>query len=187
MGLFVLATHNVGKVAELASLLTPLGYDVVSSAELGVPSPVEDGLTFADNARIKARAVRQCPLTPADAYVLADDSGLCVEALGGLPGVKTSEYGGFSKLLAEMHGQTDRRAFFTCVLVLLAPDGTETLVEGRVNGAISAEIRGDGGFGYDPVFIPENGEKTFAEMTKAEKSEVSHRGRALRKLLEYIN
>lgn len=187
MRLLILATHNAGKVAELSSLLQPLGYEVRSSAELGIPSPEENGTTFLENARIKALSVRDSDLLPAGSFVLADDSGLCVAHLQGKPGVQTSEYGGFVRLLDEMATATDRSAYFTCQLVLLAPDGTETTVEGRVDGRISAEIRGDGGFGYDPVFIPESAEKTFAEMSKTEKSVVSHRGRALRNLLEYLS
>lgn len=188
MAVLVLATHNAGKTAELADLLRPLGYDVVSSAELGIASPVENGSTFLENARIKARAVRESVKTPVNAYVLADDSGLCVAVLQGKPGVQTSEFGGFAKLLEVMEGQkADRSAFFVCVLVLIAPDGAETVVEGRVDGRISETAQGDGGFGYDPVFVAENRDKTFAEMTKSEKSDVSHRGRALRNLLKQLS
>ena len=184
----VLATHNAGKVSELAMLLGPLGFEIVSSGELGVPAPEETGTTFLQNAEIKALAVRAHPAVPREAYVLADDSGLCVKALGGLPGVDTANYGGFAKLLEVMKDeQEDRSAFFVCMLVLINPKGMKTVVEGRVEGRISEAARGEDGFGFDPVFIPENQQLTFAEMGHDAKNVLSHRGRALRNLLNVLN
>ncbi|MEX2660042.1 MAG: RdgB/HAM1 family non-canonical purine NTP pyrophosphatase [Acidimicrobiales bacterium] len=173
---FVLATANLGKAAELADLLA--GFDVVPRPD-GVPEPVEDGPTLLDNARIKARAI----VAVTGEAAVADDTGLEVEALGGRPGVTTARYGGIDRLLAEMDGVGDRRARWRTVALVLYPDGSEVAAEGTCDGAITESRRGEGGFGYDPVFVPDAGDgRAFAEMTKAEKNAISHRGLAFRAL-----
>ncbi len=191
----VLASANPKKVAELAAILADL--DVRTAAgdpvELvprpeEVPEVVEDAPDFVGNARLKAVAL-------ADAtgeVALADDSGLVVDALGGAPGVRSARYAGedasdadnVERLLAELSGVADRSARFVCVLVVRAPGGDELVVDGRVEGRIAMSPVGDAGFGYDPVFEPAEGDgRTFAEMDAAEKSAISHRGRALRSLV----
>jgi XTP/dITP diphosphohydrolase len=174
-----LASQNAHKALELGRLL---GADVAPLP--GYAAPVEDGETFADNARIKARA--GAGLAPAGAMVVADDSGIVVEALDGGPGIHSARYGGdglddagrVSHLLDELGGAGDRRAAFVCVLVAIAADGTELVAEGRVDGTIAAAPRGTGGFGYDPVFVPAGDTRTIGELSAAEKDAISHRGRA---------
>lgn len=188
----VLATANPGKTEELAALLTGVAVVVPRPAE--VPDVVEDAETLVGNARLKAAAV----MAATGAVALADDTGLEVDALDGLPGVRSARYAGedgdaernVAKLLAEMAGvaATHRTARFRTVLVLLAPGGRELVTEGVVEGSIATDRRGAGGFGYDPVFVPEDGDgRTFAEMTRDEKAAVSHRGRALRALVAAIS
>lgn len=188
----VLATANPGKTEELAALLTGVAVVVPRPAE--VPDVVEDAETLVGNARLKAAAV----MAATGAVALADDTGLEVDALDGLPGVRSARYAGedgdaernVAKLLAEMAGvaATHRTARFRTVLVLLAPGGRELVTEGVVEGSIATDRRGAGGFGYDPVFVPEYGDgRTFAEMTRDEKAAVSHRGRALRALVAAIS
>jgi XTP/dITP diphosphohydrolase len=174
-----LASQNAHKATELGRLL---GAGVAPL--VGYEAPVEDGLTFADNARIKARA--GAAVAPPGATVVADDSGIVVEALGGAPGIHSARYGGpglddagrVRHLLHELGDAGDRRAAFVCVLVAVLPDGSELVAEGRVDGAIADGPRGDGGFGYDPVFVPVGERRTIGEMTDAEKDALSHRGRA---------
>ena len=174
-----LASQNAHKALELGRLL---GSDVAPLP--GYDAPVEDGATFTDNARIKARA--GAVVAPAGATVVADDSGIEVEALGGAPGIHSARYGGdglddagrVTHLLAELGDAADRRAAFVCVLVAIAPDGSELVAEGRVEGAIAPAPRGAGGFGYDPIFVPAGETRTIGEMTAAEKDALSHRGRA---------
>jgi XTP/dITP diphosphohydrolase len=189
----VLATHNLGKLAELQALLAPYGVTIASSRELGLPEPDETGGTFADNARLKAHAAAQASGLPA----LADDSGLEVRGLGGAPGVHSARWAGperdFGRAMARVRDElsarwgsferADRRAAFVAVLCLAWPDGHEELAEGRVEGALVDPPRGAGGFGYDPMFAPEGQARTFGEMTAAEKQERSHRAQALRRLL----
>jgi XTP/dITP diphosphohydrolase len=189
----VLASHNPGKLAELDALLLPHGVAVVSSRELGLGEPEETGLTFVDNARLKAHAAAHASGLPA----LADDSGLEVPGLGGAPGVRSARWAGperdFKKAMARVRdalsrrfgdfARADRRAAFVAALCLAWPDGHEELVEGRVEGTLVDPPRGAGGFGYDPMFAPEGRSRTFGEMTPAEKQELSHRARALRRLL----
>jgi XTP/dITP diphosphohydrolase len=189
----VLAGHNPGKLAELEVLLAPHGVRVTSSRELSLAEPVEDGLTFADNAGRKAHAAAQASGLPA----LADDSGLAVRALGGAPGVHSARWAGperdFAKAMARVRDElagrfggferADRRAAFVAALCLAWPDGHEELAEGRVEGMLVDPPRGSGGFGYDPMFAPEGVGRTFGEMTLAEKQRQSHRARALRRLL----
>lgn len=191
----VVASANPKKAAELAELLDALAVQVLPRPP-EVPEVVEDGDTFLANARLKAVA-----LAAATAEVaLADDSGLQVDALGGAPGVRSARYAGedagdadnVTLLLAELDrvGATepaDRTARFRCVLVLRWPDGTELVADGAVEGTICAVPVGDGGFGYDPVFVPVEGNgRTFAEMASAEKQAISHRGRALRTLVAHL-
>ncbi len=179
----VLATQNPGKVAEIAALLAPTGLQVVPRPD-GLPETVEDAPTLVGNAAKKAHEVCAATGRPA----LADDTGLFVDALDGRPGVLTARYGGWEKLLVELEGQTVRSARFRTVLVVAYPDNTPDLVlEGVAEGVITAEPTGDGGFGYDPVFVPADGDgRSFAQMGKEEKNEISHRGRALRQLVHKV-
>ncbi|GAA0508144.1 XTP/dITP diphosphatase [Tatumella terrea] len=190
----VLATGNAGKVRELAEPLAAFGLDIVAQTDLGVDAPEETGLTFIENALLKARHAAQVTGLPA----IADDSGLAVEALNGAPGIWSARYAGeeasdaqnLDKLLVAMKDvpEDQRHAAFHCVLVYLrhANDPTPLVFHGRWPGVITREAHGEGGFGYDPVFLlPESG-KTAAEMTKAEKLAVSHRGQALKQLLDAL-
>lgn len=188
----VLATGNPGKVRELADLLADFGLDIVAQTDLGVDSAEETGLTFIENAILKARHAAQVTGLPA----IADDSGLAVDALGGAPGIYSARYAGIDasdrqnldKLLAAMQDvpEGQRQAQFHCVLVYLrhADDPTPLVCHGSWAGEITRSPAGEGGFGYDPIFfVPELG-KTAAELSKAEKLTVSHRGQALKLLLE---
>lgn len=188
----VLATGNPGKVREMADLLAAFGLDIVAQTELGVESAEETGLTFIENAILKARHAAAITGLPA----IADDSGLAVDALGGAPGIYSARYAGeeasdrqnLLKLLAALENVPDdkRQAQFHCVLVYLrhAEDPTPLVFHGSWQGEITRSAVGEGGFGYDPVFfVPELG-KTAGEMTKAEKHAVSHRGKAMTLLLE---
>jgi XTP/dITP diphosphohydrolase len=189
----VLASHNPGKLAELQALLAPRGVAISSSRELGLPEPAETGLTFADNARLKAHAAALASGLPA----LADDSGLEAHGLGGAPGVHSARWAGrerdFARAMARLREElgrrfgaferADRGATFVALLCLAWPDRHEELAEGRVEGELVDPPRGSGGFGYDPMFVPEGGGRTFAEMAAADKQRQSHRSRALRRLL----
>lgn len=183
----VLASHNPGKLAELVELLRPFGIDVVSAGALGLPEPPEDAPDFVGNARIKALAATQASGLPA----LADDSGFCVAALSGAPGIYSARWAGaakdFGAAMARVNqemGQTaDRRTWFVAALCLAWPDGhTETFV-GRVDGTATWPPRGTHGFGYDPMFVPAGCTTTFGEMTAPEKHTLSHRGRAFSQLI----
>jgi XTP/dITP diphosphohydrolase len=192
----VLASGNRGKAAELGALLAPLGWELVSQAELGVVEVEETGATFLDNALLKARHAAAATGLPA----LADDSGLEVDALDGAPGVHSARYSGehatdeenVAHLLAALAGlgveePAARRARFRCVLVLRWPDGTELTTSGAVEGHLAAAPVGDAGFGYDPIFVPDEGDgRTFAQMTAGEKQAISHRGRALAELVRLL-
>jgi len=159
----VIATHNAGKLAEFRELLAPYGVNVISAGDLGLEEPEETESTFAGNARIKAHfAARESGL-PA----LSDDSGICVEALEGAPGVHTEP----------------RRASFICTLCLAWPDGHDEIFEGRVDGRLVWPMRGDRGFGFDPIFLPDGESQTFGEMDPARKKAISHRSDAFRKLI----
>lgn len=188
----VLATGNPGKVREMADLLAAFGLDIVAQTELGVESVEETGLTFIENAILKARHAAAITGLPA----IADDSGLAVDALGGAPGIYSARYAGeeasdrqnLLKLLAALENVPDdkRQAQFHCVLVYLrhAEDPTPLVFHGSWQGEITRSAVGEGGFGYDPIFfVPELG-KTAGEMTKVEKHAVSHRGKAMTLLLE---
>jgi XTP/dITP diphosphohydrolase len=179
----VLASHNKGKLAEIAELLAPYGIEMVSAGSLGLPEPEETEPDFAGNARLKARAAATAAGLPA----LADDSGFCVAALGGAPGVLSARWAGpdkdFSKamarVLAEMGDTPDRRAWFVCALSLAWPDGETATYLGRVDGTVLPAPRGNRGFGYDPLFLPAGAALGYGEMEPAEKHAGSHRARAM--------
>lgn len=186
----VLATHNKGKVREFAQILSSHFSPIVTAGDLNLPEPEETGATFVENALLKARAAAKASK---DA-VLADDSGLCVNALNGDPGLYSARWAGpdkdFMVAMRRVHEtlgtNPDRSATFIAVLALILPNGSEHVFEGRVQGTIAWPPQGDKGHGYDPVFIPEGDTRRFAEMEEAEKNAISHRGRALQKLLEWL-
>ena len=186
----VFATNNQHKIDEAQDIVKGK-LKLISLKEAGVDIDVDETeTTFRGNAWLKAQAVWELTGLPC----VADDSGLCVEALGGEPGVYSSRYAGEAgnhtknneKLLKEMEGKSDRRAFFTTVLCLVGLDDTPLFIEGRVNGVILREIQGRDGFGYDPLFCPDGDNRSFAEMSAAEKNAMSHRGRAFQSLMEYL-
>ncbi len=188
----VLASNNAKKMKELNALLAPLGFAVIPQGELGIPEAEEPHCTFVENALAKARHAAELSGLPA----LADDSGLCVHALGGAPGVLSARYAGEpkadsrnnEKLLHHLAEYDDRRAHFYCVLVLVraADDPQPIIAEGEWHGEILPALRGEGGFGYDPLFfVPEFGQ-TAAELDAETKNRVSHRGRAMQKLIERL-
>ncbi len=184
-GRLVLASHNAGKLREVAALLAPHGLEVVSAKELGLPEPEESAETFIGNAGIKALAAARATGLPA----LADDSGFSAAALGGDPGVRTADWAtlpdgtrdyaaGMAKVAERAKGAPDRRAWFTCALVLAWPDGHTEGFEGKAHGEWVWPPRGERGFGYDPMFVPEGRAETFGEMDAHEKHAISHRARA---------
>ncbi|MBQ3264994.1 MAG: RdgB/HAM1 family non-canonical purine NTP pyrophosphatase [Ruminococcus sp.] len=189
---FIIATNNGHKVIEIERILSPLGVTVVTAGERGVDlgDVVEDGDTFAANAYIKARHAYDLCHQP----VIADDSGLCVDALGGRPGVYSARYGGqdasplvkISLLLDELKDVPDgeRTAHFACAVCCILDENTVIEVEGRCDGTIAREMSGDGGFGYDPVFVVDG--RSFASLSAEEKDHYSHRGSALRKLCDKL-
>jgi XTP/dITP diphosphohydrolase len=189
MNKLVIASNNAGKLREFQHMLAPLGIEVLTQSQLGVSEAEEPHCTFIENALAKARHVSKLSGLPA----LADDSGICVDALGGAPGVISARYAGEpksdrrnnDKLLQTLQGVTDRRAHYYCVLVLVrhADDPQPLIAEGEWHGEIAQEERGDGGFGYDPMFwLPEFG-KMSAELSHDEKAQISHRAKALKVLL----
>jgi XTP/dITP diphosphohydrolase len=185
----VLATHNRGKLAEIDAMLRPFDIRVISAGDLGLPEPVEDALDFTGNARLKALAAAEASGRPA----LSDDSGFCVAALGGAPGVFSARWAGpgkdFAGAMARVEkelvetGGADRRAWFVCVLCLAWPGGHTEEFEGRIDGTAVWPPRGDHGFGYDPMFVPKDATQSFGEMTPAEKHARNHRARAFALLL----
>lgn len=187
----IVASHNAGKIAEIKTLLSPLKIEVQSAAELRLGDVEETGTTFEENAKIKANALSlMCGLP-----CLADDSGLCVDALDGRPGVYSARYApnrdfkeGMKMLLAEMEnsGSDNRKAHFSCCLALACPNQKTKVFEGRVDGSISKKPKGSNGFGYDPIFIPEGFEQTFAELGDDVKNKISHRRRALEKFIQEL-
>lgn len=192
----IIATNNAHKVTEISDVFSDLGWECVSLKDAGLVSdPEETGTTLIENARIKARAAHEI----SGCAVLADDSGLLVDALDGAPGVYSSRYAGEDGndqknndlLLKNLESipETERTAHFSCVLVYIDEEGNETEAEGRVEGLIAFEPRGTEGFGYDPLFLPDDfgNEKTFAELGLAEKQKVSHRARALRDLASKLS
>ena len=185
----VLASNNRGKLAEFAQLLAPLGFALKAQGELNIPEAEEPHATFVENALAKARHAARLSGLPA----LADDSGICVPALGGAPGVYSARYAGEpksdaannAKLVQDLATHADKSAYYYCVLVYLrhADDPQPVIAEGRWEGDIVAEPRGAGGFGYDPHFLVRDLGKTAAELSADEKNRLSHRGQALRALI----
>ncbi|MEZ5892438.1 MAG: RdgB/HAM1 family non-canonical purine NTP pyrophosphatase [Parvularculaceae bacterium] len=188
-GTLVIASHNAGKVCEIHDLLAPLGVDAVSANALDLDEPEETGTSFAENAALKAHAAAEASGLPA----LADDSGLCVTALGGAPGIFSARWAGpdrdFSLAMKKVEaalrdsGTEDYSARFVCALCLAWPDGHEELVEGSVDGVLCFPRRGSHGFGYDPIFVADGYHITFGEMDPDEKHSISHRADAFRKLM----
>jgi XTP/dITP diphosphohydrolase len=182
----VIATHNRGKLDEMAALLRPFGVAAVSAASLGLAEPEETGDSFEANAELKAHAAAGASRLPA----LADDSGLVVPALDGAPGIYSGRWAGperdFARAMAlveeQLRGKSDRRAHFVAVLALAWPDGHVDCFRGEVHGDLVFPPRGQRGFGYDPIFVPAGGSETFGEMEPAAKHAISHRGAAFRKL-----
>ena len=204
-GRLVIASHNEGKVREIRELLGPYGIEPVSAAELDLPEPDEIGTTFIDNADLKARAAADLSGLPA----LADDSGLCVEALGDRPGIFSARWAladpsvpaaagpgevsgerDFNRAMAKVQAELEvlepdasRNAHFVCALAVCWPDGHSEWFEGRVDGTLVFPPRGTNGFGYDPIFVPAGGTRSFGEIDPAEKHAMSHRADAFRKLV----
>jgi XTP/dITP diphosphohydrolase len=193
----VIATHNAGKLKEFGALLEPYGVKCISAGSLGLPEPAETGVTFVQNALIKARAAAEASGLAA----LADDSGLSVAALDGRPGVYTADWaerqwfegdpgrdwymamGKVEGMLAAKGPDTPRDAWFSCVLAIAWPDGDSVVYEGRIDGSLTWPPRGTLGFGYDPVFVPQGRDLTFAELDPEEKHRISHRADAFAKLV----
>ena len=191
----VLATHNAGKIREFKSILEPLGYEAVSVHDVlpSITEPEETGTTFAENALLKASYYMKATGLPC----LADDSGIAADALGGRPGVYSARYAGpdcddeakNQKVIAELAAlpPEERTVHYICSLVLIWPDGRTVQAAGSCDGLFQDVYAGDNGFGYDPLFyVPEKG-KTMAELSMAEKNEISHRGKALKKLVEALS
>ncbi|TVP95208.1 MAG: RdgB/HAM1 family non-canonical purine NTP pyrophosphatase [Acholeplasmatales bacterium] len=185
----VIATRNKGKLTEYEHMLQPLGFEIFSLFDFSVPDIPETGETFFENARIKALAMRQHTRE----LILADDSGLVVDALGGAPGVHSKRYSeagtddaNNEKLLQELAVHHDRRARFIAVIVLVLPSGEIRAFNGELPGYIHTECVGELGFGYDPLFLPVGRTETLAELGPAVKNRLSHRARALRQLLDYL-
>lgn len=188
----VIASNNAGKIAEISTLLAPLAIEVVSQSAFNVSEIAEPFVTFVENALAKARHASRCSGLPA----LADDSGICVAALNGAPGVHSARYAGEPKsdarnnlkLIESLQKKTDRRAFYYCVIVLVrhADDPQPIIVDGSWHGEVIAQPRGTGGFGYDPYFFLPELDKTAAELTAEQKNQISHRGTALGKLVAIL-
>lgn len=189
-GKLVVASHNPGKVREIADLLAPFGIETVSAGDLGLPEPDETGETFRENAELKALAAAKAASLPA----LADDSGLCVDALSGAPGIHSARWAGpnkdFDFAMEKLRrgiieaGLSDTGAHFVCGLALAWPDGHVDYFEGRVDGELVWPPRGGKGFGYDPVFVANGYDITFGEMEPEEKHGISHRAHAFRQLVD---
>jgi XTP/dITP diphosphohydrolase len=191
----IVASGNAHKVEEFDGLLADCGFEVCSAKVCGgMPEVVEDGDSFAANARIKALALRT--MAPADAWVVSDDSGLEVDALGGAPGIYSARYAGegasdrdnLNKLLVVLGKRSvvDRRGRFRCVLCLIDPLGAEHFFDGSCEGAISEKPTGSQGFGYDPVFVPEGYSQSFSELGEATKSQLSHRALAVAAIRSFL-
>jgi XTP/dITP diphosphohydrolase len=188
----VIATHNLGKLDEFRVLLGPLGYQLSSALDHNCPEPDETETTFVGNAALKARQVCAATGLPA----LGDDSGLAVEALGGAPGIYSARWAqtahgrdfdfAMARLLRELAGHNDRRARFVCALALVTPDGKEHNFVGELHGMIAPAPKGDNGFGYDPIFVPDSYAQTMAEMSTEHKNRISHRALACQALLEFL-
>jgi len=191
MNKFVLATANIGKINEMRSILNELDISVITRDELGITIDIEEtGTTFLENATLKAKAICIASGLPA----IADDSGLIVESLDGRPGLYSSSYGGDTLsgkercefLLSEIKKMEHRAAKFVCTIICIFPSGDILSATGECHGKISWQIQGSGGFGYDPVFIPEGMNETIAELSQEEKNAISHRGVALREFVEKL-
>lgn len=187
----VIATDNKNKVKEIKEVLKDFDFEILSKKELGLGdlNIVENAETLEGNAKIKAEAISK----KIDSYILADDTGLFVKALNGEPGVRSARYAGDhdekanrKKLLKNLKDKDDRSAYFKTVLCLISPDKNVNFIEGTCTGIIANEEKGKGGFGYDPIFIPEGQNKTFGQMSLLEKNIISHRGRALENLKKYF-
>jgi len=188
----ILASNNAGKLKELSALLAPINFDLHTQSEFNVPEAEEPHVTFVENAIAKARHASRLTGFPA----LADDSGVCVNALGGAPGVYSARFAGEpksdqrnnEKLIADLSAHADKSAYYYCVLVFVrhADDPQPVIADGRWNGEMIAQPRGQGGFGYDPYFWIPALQKTAAELTAEEKNSLSHRGQALRALIEKL-
>lgn len=190
----LVASHNQGKVRELRELLEPFGIETVSAAEFNLPEPEETETTFHGNARLKSVAAATASGLPA----LADDSGLCVVALDGQPGIYSARWGGENKdfamaserikkeLEARRQQPQGAEAYFICVLSLAQPDGSSVEFEGRINGTLTFPARGKNGFGYDPIFVPNHSSLTFGEMEQLEKNQMNHRADAFDKFKKFL-
>lgn len=189
----LVATHNKGKLTEISEILAPFGVSVVGAGEMDLPEPDETEDTFVGNARIKAHAASKTTGLPA----LSDDSGITIDALDGAPGVYTADWAetgngrDFMKAMTRANDEINakgkdapRTAQFRCTLVIAWPDGHDEVFEGVMPGSLIWPIRGEGGFGYDPMFVPEGYDITCAEMDKSEKNKISHRGRALAQFIQ---
>lgn len=193
MDKLVIASNNQGKIKEIEKLLNPLGYKIFSQAVFNVPEIEEPHATFLENALLKARHASALTKLPA----LADDSGICIEALHGKPGVHSARFAGEpksdlrnnEKLLTSLERETNRKAYYYCVIVLVRhPEDPQPIIaDGVWHGEILHAPRGNGGFGYDPLFLDPTLNKTGAELTMEEKNKVSHRGKALNALIEKLN
>ncbi len=189
-GRFIIASHNDGKIKEINALVSPFDIEAVSAKKIGLNDPEETGKTFAENAIIKARAAADASNLPA----LGDDSGLEVAALGGAPGIYSARWAGeprdfdfaMKKIEAQLIecGASDLSARFVCTLCLAWPEGAEEVFEGEVTGTLTFPPRGDNGFGYDPIFIPDGYDITFGEMAPDATHAMSHRANAFRKLMK---
>jgi XTP/dITP diphosphohydrolase len=185
-GKLVIASHNPGKIVEIGALLAPYSVEAIGADALGLPEPEETETTFEGNAALKAHAAVKATGLPA----LADDSGLVVPALDGAPGIYSARWAGptkdFSLAMTRVHhelGDKNRAASFVSVLALVWPDGEEALFRGEIPGTLTWPPRGENGFGYDPIFIPESHAKTFGELSHAVKYAIDHRARAFQKLV----
>ena len=187
----IAATSNVGKVREIKKIFSDDKLEILSMGEIGIDIEIEEnGMTFEENALIKARTISKMT----NEIALADDSGLCVDAMDGAPGIYSARYAGedatdaqrIEKLLCELSGEENRNAKFVSVIAVVFPDGTELTADGEVLGRISDKVYGEGGFGYDPVFMSDELGKTFGEATADEKNKISHRARALDKMYQMM-
>jgi len=190
----VIASHNKGKVKEIEELLENHDIKVFSATDMGLPEPVEDGSTFIANAEIKSKS----GLVHCGKACLADDSGIVIPALDGAPGIYSARWGGkekdFNKAMQLVHDKiverglqpTGQSAYFICVLSLALPNGQVHNFEGRVDGSLVFPPRGSNGFGYDPIFIPNGGTKTYGQLSQIEKNQTNHRGIAFRKFEEFL-
>jgi len=191
----VIASHNKGKIKEIGELISPLGISVVSASEMGVDEPEETGKTFAENALLKAKNTAEKTGLPA----LADDSGLAVTALDGAPGIYSARWAGedkdfgkaFLRIKQELAAKNVKdanttHAYFICALCFAVPKEDPQIFEGRIDGKLTFPPRGNHGFGYDPIFIPDGYDVTFAEMDSLKKHSISHRARAFEKFVKYL-